>query len=398
MNLKKILSASIVKNIDLDALAAIIMILAALMALLISNSPLVDAYHNLITMPFTMGWGSFCLTNSFASWVKELGMAFFFLNITLELKKEFYEGFLTDKSQFILPLIATTGGIVFPALVYFLINYNTPQYMAGFAIPCATDIAFSMCIFNLLVKKFSPAIKVFLLSIAIFDDLGSMIIIALFYNHQLQLAAILISGLIAIVLLILNYKKIQSFIPYAFLGAGLWIAFCKAGLHATMSGVVIGACIPMYSGSSNGISPLKKLSSLIHPWVAFGVLPIFAFVSSGVAFSHLKFSDLLHPISLGVIAGLFIGKQFGIFFSTYLAVKLKLARLPEQSNWFEVYVAACLAGIGFTMSLFIGFLAFEDSEILQDFVKIAILFSSLITVIYSAFVIEIHKSRKQIHR
>jgi NhaA family Na+:H+ antiporter len=394
MNIAKILPTNITKHIDLDTLAAVAMIMAALLALLVSNSPLSDAYHHLITTPFTIGYANFSLTSSFANWVKDLLMAIFFLSIALELKKEFYEGFLTDKAQFILPLIATVGGIVFPALAYFLVNYNTPQYMAGFAIPCATDIAFSMCVFNLFAKKFSPAIKIFLLSIAIFDDLASMIIIALFYNHQLELIALLASGLIASALFILGYKKNQNFILYALLGSGLWIAFHKAGLHTTIAGVVIGACIPMYNSSNSGISPLKKLSSLIHPWVTFVILPIFAFVSSGVVFSHLKFSDLLHPISLGVILGLFLGKQFGIFLSTYLAVRLKLATLPERSNWFEVYVVACLAGIGFTMSLFISFLAFEENETLQDFAKISILFSSVITVIYSALVIQFNKIRR----
>jgi NhaA family Na+:H+ antiporter len=357
-----------------------------------SNSSLSSFYHQLTTLPFTIGYGNFSLTNSFAGWIKELLMAFFFLNITLELKKEFYEGFLTDKKQFILPLIATVGGIFFPAISYFLINYNTPEYMAGFAIPCATDIAFSMCVFNLLAKEFSPSIKIFLLSIAIFDDLGSMIIIALFYNHQLKIIFIGIASIITCILLILNHKKVSNFGPYAFFGAILWITFHEAGLHTTMAGVVIGACIPMYSNKNNNTSsPLKKLNNLLHPLVAFGILPIFAFVSSGVAFSHLKLSDLWHPISLGIITGLFWGKQFGIFISTYLAVKLKLAKLPEKSNWFEVYTTSCLAGIGFTMSLFVGFLAFEENETLQDFVKISILFSSVITVIYSALIIKIAK-------
>jgi NhaA family Na+:H+ antiporter len=374
-------------KIDWDTIAAFTMIFSAFAALVLSNSTYANLYYEFINFPLNFGYNEYSISYSIAGWVKELLMVFFFLNITLELKKEFYEGFLTDKKQFILPLIATIGGMVFPALFYIIINYNYPENSSGFAIPCATDIAFAMCIFNLLGKKLSGSIKIFLLSIAIFDDLGSMVLIALFYNHKLSIAPLLIAALIIGFMFILHKIRIISYTPYLLLGALLWFAFHSAGIHTTMAGVFLGAFIPMYSNLNKTHSPLTNLNKAIHPWVQFLVLPAFSFVASGVTFSHLKFVDLLNPISLGIIVGLFLGKQVGIYLSTWIAVKSKLSPLPAESNWFEIYFAACLAGIGFTMSLFIGSLAFEDTGA-QDLVKIGILFSSLITVIYSFIVIK----------
>jgi NhaA family Na+:H+ antiporter len=373
-------------KIDLDIISALLMLLSAFLALALSNSSPASSYYEFVHMPISLGYKKYAISHSLSSWVKELLMVFFFLNITLELKKEFYEGFLTDRQQFILPLIATLGGMIFPALVYLTVNYKIPDNFPGFAIPCATDIAFAMCIFNLIAKNLSPAIKIFLLSIAIFDDLGSMVIIALFYNHQLSLMPLLTSFLIIASMYLLHSKKVISYGPYFVLTILLWIAFHKSGIHTTMAGVVLGALIPMYDTTHN--SPLKRLNKSLHHWVQFIVLPIFSFVVSGVTFSHLQFADLLNPISLGIILGLFVGKQIGIFGSTWIAVKLNISPLPSKSNWFEIYFASCLAGIGFTMSLFIGDLAFED-QYTQDLVKIGILFSSLITVIYSTLLMKI---------
>ena len=373
-------------KINWSTLEALCMIFTAIIALIWSNSPFSNSYYELINLPLEIGYKDHFIGYSIEYWVKELLMVMFFLNITLELKKEFYEGFLTDKKQFVLPLFAAFGGMIVPALFYVLLNYNYPENIVGFAIPCATDIAFAICVFNLLAKRLSGSIKIFLLSIAIFDDLGSMIIIALFYNQKLNIAPLLVSFIIMGLMSILHAKKVTRYTPYVILTALLWIAFHNSGIHTTMAGVVLGSFIPMYN-SSETISPLKNLNKTIHPWVQFLVLPIFSFVASGVTFSHIKLTDLLNPIPLGIITGLFLGKQVGVMFSTWIAVKLKFSPLPAKSNWFEVYFAACLSGIGFTMSLFIGSLAFED-EVRRDLVKIGVLFISVFTVIYSFLIIK----------
>lgn len=359
------------KKFDLDQLASIIMILASLAALVISNTSLAGSYKSLLH--FQIG------ALSFEEWVKDLLMAIFFLKIALELKLEFYEGCLKNPSQIILPLIATTGGVIFPAIFYWLVNLHTPENLSGFAIPCATDIAFAMCIFNLVAKNFSNTIKVFLLSIAIFDDLAAMLIIAVFYNHALNIFPIIGAIGIICVMFYLHRQKVASLSIYLLLSIPLWLCFYFGGVHTTMSGVLLGGFIPMLA--TDGSSPLKKLAHNIHHWVNFLILPIFAFVASGVSFLHLGISDLFNPIPLGIILGLFLGKQVGIFLCTYTSVKTKIAAMPEKSNWFEVYSVSILSGIGFTMSLFMSFLAFED-HMRQDLAKIGVLFSSIITVAY----------------
>lgn len=359
------------KKLDLDQLASIVMILAALAALVISNTPLAGGYESLLHLQI----GAL----SFEEWVKDLLMAIFFLKIALELKLEFYEGCLKERSKIILPLIATAGGVIFPAIFYWLVNVRSPENLSGFAIPCATDIAFAICIFNIIAKNFSNTIKVFLLSIAIFDDLAAMVMIAVFYNHALNLAPIIGAASIICVMFYLHNHKVSNLSIYLLLSIPLWLCFYFGGVHTTMSGVLLGAFIPMLA--ADGSSPLKKLARIIHHWVNFLILPIFAFVASGVSFLHLGLSDLLNPIPLGIILGLFLGKQVGIFLCTYVSVKTKIAEMPEKSNWFEVYCVSVLAGIGFTMSLFMSFLAFED-HMRQDLAKIGILFSSLITVAY----------------
>jgi len=366
------------KKLDLDQLASIIMISAALLALVISNTPLASAYEAL--RHFQIG------ALSFEDWVKDLLMAIFFLKIALELKLEFYEGCLKERSQIILPLIATAGGVIFPAIFYWLVNLRTPENLSGFAIPCATDIAFAICIFNLVAKKFSNAIKIFLLSIAIFDDLAAMLIIAIFYNHDLNLLPIFGAIGIVCIMFSLHRQKVASLPIYLALSIPLWLCFYFGGVHTTMSGVLLGAFIPMLG--TDGSSPLKKLAHALHYWVNFLILPIFAFVASGVSFLHLGVSDLLNPIPLGIILGLFLGKQVGIFACTYFSVKSKIAQMPEKSNWFEVYGVSVLAGIGFTMSLFMSFLAFKD-HVRQDLAKIGILFSSVVTVAYASIVVKL---------
>jgi len=365
------------KKLDLDQLASIFMILAALLALAISNTPLASGYEALINLQI----GGL----SFEWWVKDLLMAIFFLKIALELKLEFYEGCLKERSQIILPLIATAGGVIFPAIFYWLVNLRTSNNLSGFAIPCATDIAFAICIFNLVAKNFSNSIKVFLLSIAIFDDLAAMLIIAIFYNHALNLLPIIGAIGIICVMFYLHKQKVANLFIYLALSIPLWLCFYYGGVHTTMSGVLLGAFIPMLA--ADGSSPLKKLAHIIHHWVNFLILPVFAFVASGVSFLHLGLSDLLNPIPLGIILGLFLGKQVGIFVCTYVSVQSKIAEMPEKSNWFEVYVVSVLAGIGFTMSLFMSFLAFED-DLRQDLAKIGILFSSFITVGYASMLLK----------
>ena len=378
------------KTIDLSNYSAILMLFAAILALIFSNTSLAPWYNQFLQYQIHLGYASYLMSFSMEEFVEDLLMSVFFLNITLDLKKESYEGFLSDKTQFILPMIATIGGMCVPALFYYLINYNHLQNMAGIAIPCATDIAFAMCIFNFIGARLSKSIKIFLLSIAIFDDLGAMLIIALFYNSQFSIQPLYISALLVAILFALHKKNIQSLTPYIFLAMLLWICLHQGGVNPTMAGVLLGAFIPMYKGVDKSVSPLKNMKDAIHNFVEFMILPIFAFVASGVSFVHLNFSDILNPISLGIMCGLFFGKQIGITLFTYVAVAFKIADLPAKSNWFEVYLISSLAGIGFTMSLFIGDLAFSD-QVSKDYVKIAIISISVIVSLYSIMLANLRK-------
>ena len=352
------------------------MLFALLLALVFSNTT--EWYADWLHAPFVWHTAFFDLKLSLASFVKDCLMVFFFAQIGMELRLQYEEGFLADRRQILLPLMAALGGMVVPAIIYGLINLHHPENMVGFAIPCATDIAFALCVWNIIRHSLPPSLRVFLLSIAIFDDLGAMLMIAIFYNSHFNgiwlLLGLVVVGLIAF----LSARKITYTWIYGLVGACSCFCFHKAGLHTTLAGFIVGAWLPLRG--SFGESYLKTLMHKLEPWVQWLVLPLFAFVSSGVSLGALQLSDWHHPIFLGVFLGLFLGKQLGITGVSYAMLRLKWAALPPQSSIAQVYAVSIFAGIGFTMSLFIGLLAFEN-HYQQNLVKMGVIAGSLACVL-----------------
>jgi len=306
-------------------------------------------------------------------------MALFFFLVGLELKREFLEGDLSEPGQITLPAIGAVGGMLIPALCYVMLNYQDEVAINGWAIPTATDIAFALGILALIGSKVPLQLKVFLTSLAIFDDLGAIIVIALFYTDQLSMLSLIVSAVLITILFGLNRRGVSSTAPYIFIGIVLWVAVLKSGVHATLAGVVLALFIPI-KGEPGEPSPLKSLEHNLHSLVAFIILPIFAFANAGISFSGIGLEQLASPVPLGIILGLVIGKQIGVFGFCFVAIKLGIAKLPENVNWTLLYGVAMLCGVGFTMSLFIGSLAFEQnsaSPIFQD--RLGIVVGSLIS-------------------
>jgi NhaA family Na+:H+ antiporter len=372
--------------IAMEASAGLFMMLGAVFALLCANSNFSAQYFSLISTSITLGFGENIGVLSLKTAVVDVLMILFFFLVGMELKREMYQGALAEKGQKILPLIAAFGGIVFPALIYFLINHNYPESHSGWAIPAATDIAFALCVLTLLGKKVPASAKAFLLAIAIYDDLAAIIIIALFYGSKPEFAPLIYSAFIVLILFYLNIKRVRKITPYVFLGILLSIFLHKAGIHTTIAGVIVGVLIPLQDREGQH-SPLNHAIHALHPWVAFAILPLFAFVSAGVSLQGFSFKYLSEPLTLGIILGLFLGKQIGIFSATFLAVKLKIAPRPQGASWLHIYGVSVIAGVGFTMSLFIGMLAFTDLE-LQNQVKIGVLSGSLLSALFGALIFD----------
>jgi NhaA family Na+:H+ antiporter len=309
-------------------------------------------------------------------------MAVFFLLVGLEVKREVCEGELADKAKIALPAFGAIGGMAIPALIYVWFNWGEPVGLRGWAIPSATDIAFALGVLLLLGDRVPVGLKVFLLTLAILDDLGAIVVIAVFYTNNLSLASLLLAGLALIVLVVLNVKGVGRIAAYALVGIFLWVCVLKSGVHATLAGVAIAFAIPMRDRRQPERSPVRDVEHSLHPWVAYGILPVFAFANAGVSLAGLGVADLLEPIPLGIAVGLFAGKQLGVFLFAWLAVVAGLARLPEGVTWAQLYGAAILCGIGFTMSLFIGSLAFDQvnaSAASTD--RLGILVGSLISAV-----------------
>lgn len=363
------------------------MIIATACALIIANSPLARHYNQLLELPLSISIGSFAIAKPLLLWINDGLMAIFFFMIGLELKRELIEGELSELKKISLPAIGAVGGMLFPALIYSFFNYTDPIAMKGWAIPAATDIAFSLGILSLLGKRVPVSIKIFLTSLAIFDDIVAIIIIAFFYTANLSFVALGISLLCIPILIILNRKGITAKSIYVLIGIIMWVAMLKSGVHATLAGVLLALCIPLKTEGTS--SPLKEFEHDIHHAVAFIILPVFAFTNTGIGFSNMTAEHIFNNVTSGITAGLFIGKQLGIFVFCYLAYKLKIAELPTGSNWRMMYGTALLCGIGFTMSLFIGSLAFEETgaNILFD-ERIGILAGSLLSGIAGYFVLK----------
>jgi NhaA family Na+:H+ antiporter len=374
--------------LKLEAAGGIILMIAAVAALILANTPLASYYQLLIDTPVAVQVGSFKIAKPFLLWINDGLMAVFFFLIGLELKRELLEGELSDKANVILPGIGAIGGMIGPALIYVYFNYQDPVALKGWAIPAATDIAFALGILSLLGSRVPVSVKVFLTSLAIFDDIGAIMIIALFYTENISFAALWVVALSILALVILNRKHAESRSVYIFVGIVMWVAMLKSGVHATLTGVILAMFIPMKSKSNPDFSPLKAMEHDLHSVVAYLILPLFAFANAGIRVIGLGIDSLFHGVPLGIALGLFFGKQIGIFGLIWASVKMKLTKLPAGFSWMTLYGAAALCGIGFTMSLFIGSLAFEETGVNMLFdERLGIILGSLFSGLLGYFVL-----------
>ena len=377
---------------QLEAASGLVLLIAAIIALVISNSNLSELYFNTLEQYLFIGVNNFGLKLSVHHWINDLLMAIFFFFVTLEIKREFIQGELSNLKKALLPIIGAVGGMVIPALVYVSINLGNSETLNGWAIPSATDIAFSLGILSLLGSRVPISLKIFLTALAIIDDLGAILIIAFFYSGDLSISYLSLILISYILLLILNKFGIKKFIPYLIIGSFMWFFTYKSGIHATIAGVLLASTIP-HRAKEKDFSLLIKLEHAISPYVAFIIMPIFAFANAGVNLTGLSFSSLLAPVPLGILLGLFVGKQVGVMVISYLAVKLGAAQMPDKSNWLSLYGVSILTGIGFTMSLFVGNLAFVENTQYMDGVKIGVLSGSLLSTIFGYFIL-LYASKK----
>jgi Na+:H+ antiporter, NhaA family len=387
-------SSRLQQFLQLESAGGIVLCAAAAVALVLANSPLGALYTRLLDVPLAVQIDGLILKKPLLLWVDDGLMAVFFMAVGLEVKREFLEGGLSRRSDAILPAVAAAGGMAAPALIYVLCNWGDPQALRGWAIPTATDIAFALGVLALLGSRVPASLKLFLLAVAIIDDLGAILIIALFYTADLSVTALALGCVGVVVLLALNLAGIGRRAPYMLAGIFLWVCVLKSGVHATIAGVIVGLAIPLRAGDS---SPLRSLEHDLHPWVAFGVLPLFAFANAGVRFAGMAPGVLLDPIQLGVALGLFLGKQLGIAGSIWLAVRCGLGALPEGADWRQLYGLALLTGIGFTMSLFIGTLAFPAEGYDVD-VRIAVLLASFFSGVCGYLVLRTAPRAGQVSR
>ena len=364
----------------LEAASGLILLIAAVIALIISNSDFGEGYFNLLNTHILIGTENFGLDLSILHWINDALMAIFFLVVTLEIKREFIHGELSKPKQALLPIIGAVGGMALPALIYVIINFKTGYTLRGWAIPTATDIAFSIGVLSLLGSRIPISLKVFLVALAIIDDLGAIIIIAFFYSNELQYTYLLLMLAAFIALLLLNKLGVKKFAPYFFVGLFLWYFTHGSGIHSTISGVLLATTIP-HRNDEKDYSLLFKLEHILSPYVAFGIMPLFALANAGVVIKNMSLNTILTPVPLGIICGLFFGKQIGVFLFSFISVKLKLAEMPTNSNWIKFYGVGILTGIGFTMSLFVGNLAFADYSNNLDGVKIGVLIGSFLSAI-----------------
>jgi len=364
----------------LEAASGLLLLVAAVIALIFSNSYLSDLYFNILNSHIRIGSENLNLDLSVLHWINDVLMAIFFFVVTLEIKREFIQGELSKPKRALLPIIGAVGGMAVPALIYIIINFDSGNTLRGWAIPSATDIAFSIGVLSLLGSRVPLSLKVFLTALAIIDDLGAIIIIAFFYSTELQLTFLLLMVVSFLSLLLLNKIGIKSFIPYILKGIFLWFFTHGSGIHATISGVLLACTIP-HKKNNKDYSLLLKLEHILSPYVAFGIMPLFAFANAGVVLENITINTVMSPVPLGIIAGLFFGKQIGVFVFSYLSIKFKIAEMPTNSNWVKFYGVGILTGIGFTMSLFVGNLAFIDQSNL-DGVKIGVLIGSFLSALF----------------
>jgi NhaA family Na+:H+ antiporter len=370
----------------LEAASGLILLFAAIIALIVSNSDLSSLYFSTLNKYLFIGINDFGLKLSIIHWINDGLMAIFFFFVTLEIKREFLQGELSNMKQALLPIIGAVGGMLVPALFYIFINWGDSETLNGWAIPSATDIAFSLGVLSLLGKRVPLSLKVFLTALAIIDDLGAILIIALFYSGDLSLKYLSLMALAFLTLLVINKFNVKKFLPYLIVGIFLWDFTHNSGIHATIAGVLLAMTIP-HRKKEKDFSLLIKIEHAISPYVAFGIMPLFAFANAGVSLEGLSLSFLLDKVPLGIVLGLFLGKQLGVFVFSYISIKLKIAQMPNNANWFNFYGVGILTGIGFTMSLFVGNLAFVENMQYMDGVKIGVLTGSLLSTLFGYFLI-----------
>lgn len=350
----------------LEAAGGLVLMAATVLALIVANSPLAIYYAALLEVPLTITVGTVGIAKPLLLWINDGLMAVFFFLIGMELKREVLDGHLSSLRRASLPAFAAVGGMLVPAGFYAALNWTDSVAMKGWAIPTATDIAFALGVLSLLGRRVPAALKAFLLSVAIFDDLGAIVVIALFYTADLSAGSLAVSAGLIVALGVLNRAGVVKPAAYVLTGILLWVAVLKSGVHATLAGVVLAMFIPLRMADQSGAltpkSPLRDLEHTLHPWVTFGILPIFAFANAGVSIADLSIRDMFHPVPLGIATGLFLGKQIGILTFCWIGIRTRIASLPEGVGWWQLYAAVLLCGIGFTMSLFIASLAFEHGS------------------------------------
>ena len=370
----------------LEAASGLVLLIAAIFALIISNSNFNELYFHTLEKYLFIGVNDFGLKLSVHHWINDALMAIFFFFVTLEIKREFIQGELSNIKQALLPIIAAVGGMLVPALFYVFINWGNSETMNGWAIPSATDIAFSLGILSLLGSRVPVSLKIFLTALAIIDDLGAILIIAFFYSGDLSISYLSLILISYILLLVLNKFSVRIFTPYLIIGFLMWFFTYKSGIHATIAGVLLASTIP-HKLKNKDFSLLVKIEHAISPYVAFLIMPLFAFANAGVNLEGISLSSLMSPVPLGILCGLFFGKQIGVLLFSYISIKFKIAEAPNNSSWLSLYGVSILTGIGFTMSLFVGNLAFAGNIQYMDGVKIGVLSGSLLSTVLGYLVL-----------
>jgi len=372
-----------------ESSSGILLIFVTIFALILKNTDFSSLYDSFLHTPVEIKFGALQIAKPLILWINDGLMAVFFFLIGLEVKREVLEGHLSSLKQVSLPAFAAVGGMLVPALVYVYFNIGDEVAMRGWAIPTATDIAFALGILAMLGKRVPLSLKIFLMALAIIDDLGAIVVIALFYTAELSTVSIIIAGFCLLILIVMNKLNVIKPAAFIIIGVILWISVLKSGVHATLAGVALAFTIPMFSKKENGekFSMLKDMEHSLHYWVAFFILPLFAFVNAGIDLRGISFEEVLNPVPLGIMLGLLLGKQVGVFFFSYVAIKLKWASLPEGSNFKQLYAVSILTGIGFTMSLFVNSLAFPDDTMFAYTDKLAVLIGSFASGILGYFLL-----------
>ena len=374
--------------LKLESASGILLMAAMVLAMIMNNSVLDDVYQAFIAIPIVVQFGDLIIDKPLLLWINDGLMALFFFTIGLELKRELLEGELSEPSKIILPLSAAVGGMLVPAVIYAALNWHDPVAIHGWAIPAATDIAFALGILMLLGKRVPNSLKIFLISLAVFDDVGAIIIIAVFYTVKLSYISLAVAAVCIVILIIMNLSNVTRIAAYAVIGLILWVSVLKSGVHATLATVVMAFTIPLRTKDPNIRSPLHQMEEDLHPMVAYFVLPIFAFANAGVNLGNLTIESLTHPVPVGIAMGLFLGKQLGVFGFAWLAIKTGIAKKSPDISWASLYGVALLCGIGFTMSLFIGSLAFEHTKLPANIdERFGILLGSVLSAVAGYFIL-----------